>query len=316
LILAADFSVFYLYDKISEMLLEQSQKRLLAEQNKYYEKQLDMMKFSSETTLSIRHDMKNHLLALRSLAQNHCHDELLQCFNDMIAGCEVQTLFSRSGNVVIDSIVNFKLEEAFKLGAKISVDINFPKDLELPAFDMVRVLGNLLDNAIDALKAIEDGRRISVKIKYGKGRLIIKVSNSFNGMVIEQTDGFMDIEYNATAFTSIVLMYVVRRGAKMAVNCLLLCLSSFFFLTFLSFVPKTYIVRGNHSHHQIFCDIMDVSIHYASVFTKNLHNNIGTGVSDLVAFAKGFHGIAMIQPETGNGRKLPHRKQRNRQERL
>jgi sensor histidine kinase regulating citrate/malate metabolism len=109
-----------------------------------------------------------------------------------------------------------------------------PKDLQLPAFDMATILGNLLDNAIDALMTIENRRMISVKIKYGKGQFIIKISNTFNGIVIERTntlftkkdggnhglgiknikrilekyDGSMDIEYDATTFTSILLMYV------------------------------------------------------------------------------------------------------------
>uniref|UniRef100_UPI0006D03984 GHKL domain-containing protein n=1 Tax=Clostridium sp. NkU-1 TaxID=1095009 RepID=UPI0006D03984 len=234
LILVTNFSVFYLYDKISEMFLEQSQKLLFAEQNKYYEKQLDIMKSSLEATLSIKHDMKNHLLALQSLAQNHCHDELMQCLNDIITACEYQTAFSNSGNVVVDSILNFKLQEASKLNAEIFLDINLPKDLQLPAFDMATILGNLLDNAIDALMTIENRRMISVKIKYGKGQFIIKISNTFNGIVIERTntlftkkdggnhglgiknikrilekyDGSMDIEYDATTFTSILLMYV------------------------------------------------------------------------------------------------------------
>ena len=235
LILVTNFSVFYLYDKISEMFLEQSQKLLFAEQNKYYEKQLDIMKSSLEATLSIKHDMKNHLLALQSLAQNHCYDELLECLNDIIANCEDQTAFSHSGNVVIDSILNFKLQEASKLNAEIILDINLPKDLQVPAFDMATILGNLLDNAIDALKAIEDRRMISVKIKHSRGQFIVKISNTFNGIVIERAnylltkkkddinhglgiknikkilekyDGSMDIEYNAMIFTSILLMYV------------------------------------------------------------------------------------------------------------
>lgn len=235
LILVTNFSVFYLYDKISEMFLEQSQKLLFAEQNKYYEKQLDIMKSSLEATQSIRHDMKNHLLTLQSLAQNHCYDELMQCLNDIISVCEDQTVFSHSGNVVVDSILNFKLQVATKLDAEIFLDINLPKDLQIPAFDMATILGNLLDNAIDALEAIESKRMVSVKIKLSRGQFIIKVSNTFNGIVIERANnlitkkeddgnhglgiknikkvlekynGSMDIEYNATTFTSILLMYV------------------------------------------------------------------------------------------------------------
>ncbi len=110
-----------------------------------------------------------------------------------------------------------------------------PKDLQIPAFDMATILGNLLDNAIDALEAIEGKRMVSVKIKLSRGQFIIKVSNTFNGIVIERANnlitkkeddgnhglgiknikkvlekynGSMDIEYNATTFTSILLMYV------------------------------------------------------------------------------------------------------------
>lgn len=88
-------------------------------------------------------------------------------------------------NVAIDSVINFKLNEAESNGIAIETDIDVPNNLLLDPSDITSVMGNLIDNAITAAKQLEkEKRKISVSIYYDRGRLFIKIKNTFDGKLI------------------------------------------------------------------------------------------------------------------------------------
>ena len=99
---------------------------------------------------------------------------------------------------------------------------------------MTVILGNLLDNTINEVKKLEENRYISINIKYTKGCLMIKVNNSYNGIinekegvlsttnknkgdhgiglkniksVLEKYNGTIDFEYDDDNFKTTLLMY-------------------------------------------------------------------------------------------------------------
>lgn len=95
--------------------------------------------------------------------------------------------YINSGNNTIDSIINFKLNSSKNLNILVSTDILIPEELSLKTFDIAVILGNLLDNAIEAVSNIDD-RWIDIKLKYTKGRLIIEINNSYDGK-LKKVDG-------------------------------------------------------------------------------------------------------------------------------
>lgn len=104
----------------------------------------------------------------------------------------------------------------------------------MPTFDIAVIIGNLLDNALEA--TVRSPKRwIDIKINYTKGRLIIEIQNSFDGVIhnnsegiqtrkedksshglgiksiqtsIKKFDGVMKIHYDETTFSTKVLMYL------------------------------------------------------------------------------------------------------------
>lgn len=191
LVLLINFATFYLYDKISRILLDKRDKILMQQQNKYYEKQLKLMKTSLKATKTIKHDLKNHMASLYTLVETDKKEELLEYLSGVIEVFNSKEGIANTGNVVIDSIINFKLQQAEKEEIAVNVDLNIPKELKIPSFDITVILGNLLDNALNAVKKLEENRYINIKIKYTKGRLILKMENSFNGIIIKK-EGIID----------------------------------------------------------------------------------------------------------------------------
>ena len=185
-VLLINFATFYLYDEISRILSEEKDKILMQQQNKYYEKQLELMRASLKSIKTIKHDLKNHITSLYALAEDDKKEELLEHLSGVIKVFNNKEGLAATGNTVIDSIINFKLQEAEKEKIAVNIDLNIPSELKIPSYDITIILGNLLDNALNAVKKLEQDRYIDIKIKYTKGRLIVTIDNSFDGIIIKE----------------------------------------------------------------------------------------------------------------------------------
>lgn len=140
----------------------------------------------------LQHDMKSHLIALLGMVQEKdtksaaayiCSllDESMEYGDGEAAHC---------GNVVVDSLVNYRAALAKKEGISFNADIVLPSDLPFQNIHLAAVFGNLLENAMDACSQIKDGeRRINVEASYTKEILVITVCNSCVGKQNLNRDG-------------------------------------------------------------------------------------------------------------------------------
>ncbi|HDK7155509.1 TPA: GHKL domain-containing protein [Clostridium botulinum] len=234
-ILLINFSTFYLYEVISLTRAKQAEKLWIIQQNKYYERQFNLMKSSMKVTNTIKHDLKNHFLTVYSLLQNGITEEAIDHISDIIEVCDNQEEYVRSGNTSIDSVLNFKFQEARQKNIRICFNLNIPENIEIPSFHIAIILGNLLDNAIYAVDKLESNRYINLKMKYTKGRLIFKIDNPFKGqilmngnkiittkldrknhgigienikVILEKYDGSMEIQHDHNVFSVTLLLYI------------------------------------------------------------------------------------------------------------
>jgi Histidine kinase-, DNA gyrase B-, and HSP90-like ATPase. len=235
LLFLVNFATFYLYDTITAALSEKMQSILILEQNKYYNKQLETMKTSLQATNTIKHDLKNHMFSIKTLIENGDTQGSLNYISKITDDIGTRKDLSTSGNAVIDSIINFKFQEAEQSGVTTSLDLRIPEDLAIPSFDMTIILGNLLDNAIKAAAAANDNTYVNVNMKYDKGRLMIQVDNSYIGeineangklltsnsdkenhgiglqsvaKVIQKYNGTINIDYKDNIFSVSLLLYL------------------------------------------------------------------------------------------------------------
>lgn len=184
ILLFENFVVFYLYDVISIKLENKAVSLLLEQQNKFYFRQLNLMQVSLQSMKDFRHDLKNHLSTIQSLAKENNSTTLVEYINKMSDVIYSPNNISNSNNVIIDSIINFKYKEAIQSNINFKLDITIPNDLKIDPFDITVILGNLIDNAIQGVKKIKDYKEILINLKYDKGRLLIKVVNNYEGNIV------------------------------------------------------------------------------------------------------------------------------------
>ncbi len=201
-------SVFYLYDAKKEMfwkiplmascifvgeilliyfwknyrmLLEERQKRFIEE------KQVQAMKRRLEeaedfygNVRKLRHEMKNHLTNIKGLAAGEQYGEIKDYISKMDETMQELECRYATGNALTDVIVNDRWRRAEKLG--IDFEAEFHPVEGVSVFDLGMILGNLLDNAIEACeKDRQEKRFIHLRVKQKKRFFLIDVENSFDG---------------------------------------------------------------------------------------------------------------------------------------
>lgn len=130
-----------------------------------------------------RHDYHNHIQVLKahmSLEQyEQAEDYLGRLEEDLTT---VDTVL-KTGNVMVDAILNSKLTLIGE--KKIAVDATaiVPGDINISGVDLSVLIGNLLDNAMEACMQIpeEKDRFIRIYIDVIKKQLYISVTNSMSG---------------------------------------------------------------------------------------------------------------------------------------
>ena len=180
-VIILNFTIFYLYDSFTKAFNEKIQMEMIKQEIDYYHKQADLIQESSEGLKQIRHDMKNHIIVIEELAKTQDNDKILDYISNLYDKLGQAKVFSDTGIIAIDSVLNYKLTQAEKKGIDVTSEITIPNNLEFQSNDFVAILGNLLDNAIEATSKLNDNKYIKLHIKYNKGTVFIAVKNSFDG---------------------------------------------------------------------------------------------------------------------------------------
>ena len=140
----------------------------------------------------MKHDMKNTLAVIRRLSTGEGNGELQEYLAELNKGLEKLEVRFRTGNMVVDTLLNMKYHEAVRDVPDLRMDADkmlLSREIEMHSYDMGVILGNAVDNAIEAcrkLKAKEPEADAFIRISsLQKGNLLIlKVENSFDGQLV------------------------------------------------------------------------------------------------------------------------------------
>jgi len=138
--------------------------------------------------LGWRHDFRNHINVILGKLQHKDKEDAISYIYEMSSDIYRLEQNIYTDNVVINSILLSKKKESEEHNIKISLDLNMDYDIKVSDIDMCIILGNLLDNSIEACSNIEGDRFIDLKIVSQDTRLIIKISNNTNGN-LDEVDG-------------------------------------------------------------------------------------------------------------------------------
>ena len=211
LVLILNFIAFYLYDSLADSYRKLSDFAIMKKEN-------------------------NQFIILSELMDKHEYNLVQKHISDLFTKTENNIVYSTTGNIVIDGLINYKLQIAHDNNIVVDSEIAVPNNLTIDIADIVTILGNLLDNALSAVLALpEHKRKIGLKVVYNKDRLIIHSENPFNSEIkylngqiisskddianhgyglkniertVEKYDGYIEINHNYSVFKVDILLYI------------------------------------------------------------------------------------------------------------
>lgn len=126
-----------------------------------------------------RHDFINHLQVIAGLVQLKRHEEVLNYISEVTSNLLLAGRIINVAKPELAALFLTKLSELEEMGVEVEVDVRSSlADLAVNSSDLVRVIGNILDNAIFALKeAGHYERRLRLEIGEKNSCYYFVVSN-------------------------------------------------------------------------------------------------------------------------------------------
>lgn len=129
-----------------------------------------------------RHDYHNHIQTLKAYMEMHRYQDADEYLDKLQEDLKTIDTVLKTGNVMVDAILNSKLTMIREKNIRVDATAMVPTDISISGIDLSVLIGNLLDNAMEAcLKSPEDERFIRVYIDIMKKQLYISVTNSMQG---------------------------------------------------------------------------------------------------------------------------------------
>lgn len=171
---------------------EKSQRnRLLLEKAEHTEQLYHYMTDSYEKQRKREHEFKNQIMTLNALVEHADYDKAKEFMRQYTEDTETSIDCIDTNNITINSVINIKYADARKHGIIFVVKTNDLKDIPVADRDMVVILANMLDNAIEAsCKLPEDMRYIRLKLKKEKDMILLSVANGFDGKLRREGEVF------------------------------------------------------------------------------------------------------------------------------
>ena len=192
MLLLVNYVVFEIYDWMSRDAMVREQNRLYGQQLELCSRQAEERESLYLEIRRLRHDMKNYLSCLLGAVQTGEKKEaemlIQEMLNDGISNRTSEV--SRSGNIVVDSLLNYKHDLAEKEGIMFEANVFIPVSLPFQSGHLAVILGNLLDNALEACRGVPEGQRyIKLDISYVKEMLQICIRNSYHATHRKDSSG-------------------------------------------------------------------------------------------------------------------------------
>ncbi len=162
----------------------QERERILAQQNKFWEEQIEEQKYAISAVRRDRHDLHHHYDTLLSMLEGGKTQEAVSYLNTQTQRTESMVLAGVCEHLAANVILSRWAARARESGIKTEIDARIPDNLPMEEVALVGILANSFENAVEGCLRTHEGveRFITVKITYsvfnGAKKLLITVENS------------------------------------------------------------------------------------------------------------------------------------------
>lgn len=141
----------------------------------------------------IKHDLRHFISVIKRLAEEGRTGDVIRFLSEYAEQTETAPLPVFCENIVANSILGYYYLKSKKANIPFHCICSIQRQLNVSDSDLCIVLGNALENAIEACEKLSNSnaRCISVEVRNTNGQLLIKVENSYNGCLKMKGNSFL-----------------------------------------------------------------------------------------------------------------------------
>lgn len=200
---ASNILMYKFFNKLLDMMEENHNNEMLLQEAKLKEEYYLEVEKSNNTVCEIRHNLKNILLGMYGEYGND--KKISEGISKIVQELDESDKKIYTSNIILNTIISSKINYAKTLCIDIEVTVKVPKSVKLDYRDAGVLIGNILDNAIEACERIDESLRwIKIDIVYKGHSLFIRVTNSkdIHFVNIEKTNK-LDVKNHGIGIPSI-----------------------------------------------------------------------------------------------------------------
>ncbi len=118
-----------------------------------------------------KHDIRHHLQTLKGYLSAGEYDRAVSYIDGLDKELQSVDTLLKTGNVSLDAILSAKIAQAKAEQIDVTVKANVPDSLTISDVELSIVIGNLLDNAIDACRSVQKERFLRIFMTM-KGKML------------------------------------------------------------------------------------------------------------------------------------------------
>lgn len=148
-------------------MLKRTYLKLVEMQEEQARRHLDEVRSIHNEMRGYKHDFHHHLQTLKGQLEAGEVDRAIAYIEQLDKNLQGVDTLLKTGNVTVDAILSAKIAQARAEGIAVTVQANLPRELTLSDLELSIVIGNLLDNAIEACQKAEGEKflRLTLRIK-------------------------------------------------------------------------------------------------------------------------------------------------------
>ena len=158
--------------------MEKKIAHLEKEKNALLMRDYQLLKNTYAANARLFHDFHNHIEALHRYLEKDRTEEAVRYLESLRSPIEAVAQPVWVGDEAVDYLINSKITLAASREIQVNCNIEYPQHTNIRSVDLVTILGNLLDNALEAVEGTEGNLRfINLTIRRINEMLIIKLEN-------------------------------------------------------------------------------------------------------------------------------------------
>lgn len=164
ILIIANIAMLYVINSIEKAMDQEQDLRLLRQQISIQTENYGALKKSYSIQRKSTHEFERHLQVLRDLLDRKEYETAQEYIRQLQTDRTLKVFSIASNNPVIDVVMNQKHQVALENGINMQVKVNDLSSISIKTNELVVLLSNLLDNAIEACLKLDQNREIVCSI--------------------------------------------------------------------------------------------------------------------------------------------------------